>query len=38
LTNKAYVDRLNYEVAPTDEAVNVVCCMIKRDGKYLLEY
>jgi hypothetical protein len=38
LTNKAYSDRLNYEVAPTDEAVNVVCCMIKRDGKYLLEY
>jgi hypothetical protein len=38
LTNKAYTDRLNYEVVPTDEAVNVVCCMIKRDGKYLLEY
>ena len=38
LTNKAYVNRFNYEMTPSDEAVNVVCCVIKRDGKYLLEY
>ena len=38
LTNKAYSNRVNYEITPSDEAVNVVCCVIKRDGKYLLEY
>ena len=38
LTNKAYADRHNYEIATSDEAVNVVCCMIKREWKYLLEY
>jgi hypothetical protein len=38
LTNKAYSNRFNYEITPSDEAVNVVCCVIKRDGKYLLEY
>ncbi len=38
LTNKAYANRFNYEITPSDEAVNVVCCVIKRDWKYLLEY
>ena len=38
LSNKAYANRFNYEITPSDEAVNVVCCVIKRDGKYLLEY
>lgn len=38
LTNKAYANRFNYEITSSDEAVNVVCCVIKRDGKYLLEY
>jgi hypothetical protein len=38
LTNKAYANRFNYETTSSDKAVNVVCCVIKRDGKYLLEY
>lgn len=38
LHNKAYDNRFSYEITWTDEAVNVVCCMIKKDGKYLLEY
>ncbi len=38
LTNKAYTDRFNYEITSTDEAVNVVCCLIKKDWKFLLEY
>ena len=38
LTNKAYADRFNYDITSTDEAVNVVCCLIKKDGKILMEY
>jgi hypothetical protein len=31
LTNKAYTDRFNYDITSTDEAVNVVCCLIKKE-------
>jgi hypothetical protein len=31
LTNKAYEKRFDYEITQSDEAVNVVCCVIKRD-------
>jgi hypothetical protein len=39
LTNKAYADmQQNYESTSSDKAVNIVACLIKKDGKILLEH
>lgn len=38
LNNKANAKRLEYEHTSNDEAINVVCCVIKKDWKYLLEF
>lgn len=38
LINKWFANRINYETTSTDESVNLVACLIKKDGKILLEY